>query len=135
MQRSEIKGCKTCHKGLPILVDDDPTYEYFPKAGKKHGAHCKRCIRSKHLQKKYGITLVEWEVMLHKQGGKCPICGKLQAEAKSTFHVDHNHKTGDIRAIICGYCNRYLMMYLHDNPKRAMGLAAYLRRHFHDKVT
>ncbi len=85
------------------------------------------------LVKKYGITIEQYEDMLWiEQEGRCPICGKEQAKAKSTFHVDHNHKTGDIRAIICGYCNTYLMMYLHDNPKRAMGLANYLVKHFTD---
>lgn len=86
--------------------------------------------RDKILQKKYGITLKQWKAMLKRQGGKCPICGKLQSESKSTFHVDHNHKTGAVRAILCGYCNRRLMCYIHDNPKRAIGLAVYLMRHF-----
>ena len=86
--------------------------------------------RDKVLQKKYGITLKQWKAMLRKQGGKCPICGKLQKDTKQTFHVDHSHKTGEIRAIICGYCNRRLMCYIHDNPKRAIGLANYLIKHF-----
>lgn len=135
MQRFKegMKRCKTCGElKLILLHTHEKTFEFFPKTKTGHGAHCKRCIRSKHLFKKYGITLDEWEKMLYSQKGECPICGKKQSEAKSTFHVDHNHKTGDIRAIICGYCNRYLMMYLHDNPKRAIGLAKYLRKHFHE---
>ncbi len=86
--------------------------------------------RDKVLQKKYGITLKQWNALLKKQKGKCAICGKLQSESKSTFHVDHSHKTGKIRGVLCGYCNRRLMCYIHDNPIRAIGLARYLMRHF-----
>lgn len=86
--------------------------------------------RNKALLAKYGITLKQWAAMLKKQGGVCPICGKKQTDTKQTFHVDHNHKTGKIRAIICGYCNRYQMMHIHDNPVRAIGLANYLLKHF-----
>lgn len=87
--------------------------------------------RDKILQKKYGITLKIYNhILWDLQNGECPICGKRQAESKQTFHVDHNHKTGVVRAILCGYCNRRLMCYIHDNPKRAIGLAVYLMRHF-----
>lgn len=89
--------------------------------------------RDKVLQKKYGITLKQWNKMLADQGGACPICGKLQSESKSTFHTDHNHKTGVVRAVLCGYCNRRLMIYIHDNPVRAIGLAKYLIKHFGDE--
>jgi hypothetical protein len=91
--------------------------------------------RNKVLQKKYGITLAMWNHILYKlQNGACPICGKLQSESRSTFHTDHNHKTGEVRAVLCGYCNRRLMIYIHDNPVRAIGLAHYLLKHFGDKT-
>lgn len=90
--------------------------------------------RNKHLIKKYGITLAEFNHMLWDiHGGYCPICGKDAQMSKQAFHVDHNHKTGQIRDIICGYCNRFLMMHIHDNPVRAVGLANYLLKHFGDK--
>lgn len=87
--------------------------------------------RDKHLRKKYGITLAEYNhILWDLNNGICPICGKNQNDAKQAFHVDHNHKTGRVRDIICGYCNRFQMMHIHDNPKRAIGLANYLLKHF-----
>jgi uncharacterized protein YlaI len=89
--------------------------------------------RDKVLQKKYGITLKQWNAILRKQKGKCAICGKKQSESKATFHTDHNHKNRTVRGILCGYCNRRLMIYIHDNPIRAIGLAHYLLKHFEGK--
>jgi len=39
--------------------------------------------------------------MLREQGGICAIC--LQTSGK--WHLDHNHKTGKIRGILCHHCN------------------------------
>ena len=65
----------------------------------------------KHL---YGITLSEYEGMLIEQKFKCAICGTKVSEIpyndhstkrKDTLYVDHNHKTGEIRGLLCGSCN------------------------------
>lgn len=130
-----LKRCSTCGEYKAISVHGVSTYKFFGKCKSNkdgHSGRCKRCSRSLMLQKKYGISLRQWNAMLRRQGGKCPICGKKQSEAKQTFHTDHNHRTGKVRAILCGYCNRRLMIYIHDNPKRAMGLARYLTKHFKD---
>lgn len=55
------------------------------------------------LRKRYGLTLVEYEEILAKQDGKCPICASRLAECRP--HVDHDHKTGKVRGILCAGCN------------------------------
>jgi hypothetical protein len=44
------------------------------------------------------------------------------------LHVDHDHSTGRLRALICGNCNRALGM-IRDHAPTADALAAYLRKH------
>ena len=46
-----------------------------------------------------------WRQLFDKQTGCCTICGKHQAELKRTMAIDHDHKTGKIRGLLCGQCN------------------------------
>lgn len=57
------------------------------------------------LTRMYGITLEKKEEMISEQGGCCAICrGVLQSRFRS--HVDHNHETNEVRAILCPKCNQ-----------------------------
>jgi hypothetical protein len=44
-----------------------------------------------------------------KQDGKCAICGKSQSDFKRRLNLDHSHKTGQIRGLLCYYCNKFLV--------------------------
>ncbi|KKL81777.1 hypothetical protein LCGC14_1991340 [marine sediment metagenome] len=79
--------------------------------------------RRKNLQRLYGITLEDYERMLKEQGGGCAICGV--APKKLSHAVDHNHKTGKVRGILCHMCNRGLAFF-RDKPERLTEAAAYL---------
>ena len=61
--------------------------------------------RNRQLQKAYGISLDDYNELFIQQGGKCAICGKLQSEFDYPFHVDHDHKTGKVRGLLCSGCN------------------------------
>jgi hypothetical protein len=56
--------------------------------------------RNFHLKRRYGLTEAEVDEMIARQGGKCMICRTADAE-----HVDHDHKTGRVRGILCFNCN------------------------------
>ena len=62
------------------------------------------------LKRAFGISLDEYNTILGKQNGCCAICGISNneiANGKETrFSVDHDHKTGEIRGLLCGNCNR-----------------------------
>lgn len=84
------------------------------------------------LKSRYGITPTQYFNMLLRQKGCCAICGKGADEEKRHFAVDHNHKSGFIRGILCNYCNSRLMRYLRDNKRRADGLVSYLTKALRD---
>lgn len=63
---------------------------------------------NEHLKATYGITRDTYVQMLEKQGGKCMICGSDTSRWKRRFHVDHCHKTGRIRGLLCNRCNPML---------------------------
>ena|SRR5437867_2203783 len=62
-----------------------------------------------HYKRKFGITIDDYQRMLDAQGGVCKICGRSSAENdKLTWGrlvIDHDHKTGRIRGILCKRCN------------------------------
>ena len=65
--------------------------------------------RSEYLKSKYGITEAVYQSMLEKQSGLCAICKCEEASTpKGKLCIDHNHKTGKLRALLCNNCNAAL---------------------------
>ena len=78
--------------------------------------------RKSHLKRNYGLTLEAFEALLVAQGGGCAICGKPDAD-----NVDHDHRTGRVRGILCFNCN-IAVGQLEDTAERALAVATYLDR-------
>jgi hypothetical protein len=85
--------------------------------------------RAMHIKRKYGLTTAEYDTMLQAQGNVCAACGHaftyIRKGKAESYHVDHDHKAGTVRGLLCGDCNRALG-YLHDDPKRIQGLLEYV---------
>jgi len=60
-----------------------------------------------HLKKKYNMTVEEHAALLIKQEGRCAICRGVLEQT----NVDHNHKTGKVRGILCPSCNMALGLF------------------------
>lgn len=86
--------------------------------------------RNKHLKKRYGITLDDYNKMWEQQKGLCFLCEKPEAifnrRRTKVLAVDHNHKTGKIRSLLCMKCNTAIGQ-IDDNPIILMKLLNYLR--------
>jgi Recombination endonuclease VII len=62
-----------------------------------------------HIKKTYGLSEERYLLMLEKQGMRCVICGfAFKEENWGMGHVDHCHKTGRVRGILCRLCNLLL---------------------------
>ena len=81
-------------------------------------------IRLRHL---HNITLDEYNFMFEMQEGKCNICGTKLYKDKKT-HVDHCHKTHDIRGLLCNHCNAGLGHFF-DNITILKEAIKYLKKH------
>lgn len=75
--------------------------------------------------KKYGLTKYDYNKMLELQNYRCAICEKHHKNCKNGLVVDHCHKTGTIRKLLCNHCNRGLGFFL-DNSNIIYKAAAYL---------
>ena len=72
------------------------------------------------LKRNYNISQEDYDKIYEKQGGKCAICeendtGMYNQHGKiEYFCVDHNHKTGEIRGLLCSNCNTAIGLLKHD---------------------
>jgi hypothetical protein len=90
----------------------------------------RQAVRDHHLVRNYGINRTEFDRMLVAQGGKCAICGhEPTGEARDkVLHVDHDHVTGAVRALLCAKCNTGLGAF-RDEPGLLEKAIDYLREH------
>lgn len=86
--------------------------------------------RWERLLAQYGVTQEQYEKMESDQCGLCVIC--RQPETKTykgvlcRLVVDHDHKTGKVRGLLCRSCN-VAIGNLKDDPEVAQRATDYLR--------
>lgn len=89
--------------------------------------------RTKSRLKTYNITAEEFNSMWEGQNGCCAICQiKLEprGRSKNSAAIDHNHKTREVRGILCRGCNHGIGI-LGDNPSTLIAAAEYLQKKGH----
>lgn len=71
--------------------------------------------RRERLKLVYGLTLEQYQTMLEKQHGVCALCGQPETRQQygvlDPLAVDHDHKTGKIRGLLCRKCNLALGVF------------------------
>ena len=111
----------------------------YQRYRRKHREKCREYSRdyyNKHkqawpkynLQARYGITPEDYDRLYEEQQGGCAICGKHQSKLKKALSVDHNHKTGQIRGLLCNRCN-LLLGNVSDNSIILRSAADYLDKY------
>lgn len=138
-----VKRCNRCGLGKPHV-------DFYPLAGGKGGLHpvCKPCRREEQrlryqrdkekillqqrargkkrkdkewaYKRKYGLTEEHVSQMIRAQGSRCLIC-----LAVANLVVDHCHKTGIVRGLLCARCNMALGMF-KDDPDIISRAVSYL---------
>ena len=82
--------------------------------------------RDNHLRKKFGITLADFNFIFESQRGVCRICGEENESGKS-LALDHCHKSGQIRGLLCHRCNM-MLGYARDSTDVLREAISYLNR-------
>jgi hypothetical protein len=94
----------------------DPDYRRKMRARNRRDGWLRRL-------KEYGISEEEYGAMLRRQRGRCGICKRKPG--KRRLCVDHCHKTGQVRGLLCPKCNCGIGFY-QDDPRLTRAAAAYL---------
>lgn len=116
-------GEKARHsKCQPCRREQFKTYSKTPQG--------KQVKRAGILRRKYKMTEDEYQEILIAQGGVCAICREPETKvhrdgALCRLVVDHSHATGDVRALLCSFCNAGLGLF-KDDPLRLLAAARYL---------
>ena len=90
--------------------------KYRVKQGPDYG-------RNRHLRQVWGMTPDDYDQLLAKQDGKCAICQQLPG--KKRLAIDHCHKTGMIRGLLCFRCN-FGLSYFKESAEVMSRAAKYL---------
>lgn len=139
---SPTKVCTRCGLSKPVS-------EYYKSKREKDGIkyQCKKCdkkasklhyktnqayrermaqrVRERGLAR-FDLTTKQYEDMLVEQNGVCAICYKNNG--KKSLAVDHDHRTGVVRQLLCMNCNTALG-HFKDDPELLERAIEYLKRH------
>jgi hypothetical protein len=131
-----MKKCAMCSEVKPLS-----DFHRQPSGPMGRHSYCKPCANQKQretrvrrfdpakkrkwiLWTRYRMTPEQWEELAAKQGNKCPVCqGVLTKELRPC--VDHDHKTGAVRGILCHRCN--VSIYFLEDADRYSRAIEYLR--------
>tara|TARA_R100000005_G_scaffold95510_1_gene77242 strand:+ start:1269 stop:1598 length:330 start_codon:yes stop_codon:yes gene_type:complete len=72
------------------------------------------CYTCKNLLYRYGVTGPERAKILREQNNSCRICSrkiKFTGKNDGIASLDHCHKTGRVRGVLCGKCNTWIGYY------------------------
>lgn len=149
LKTGNIHACKTCSKKSYTTKIQKGTYAkngkkkcsscqnylnldcFYKAKNTKDGfkSHCKNCHYFNILKKKFNISNLELQ-----SKSKCEIC-KLElflpnsgVDKKQKINIDHNHKTNEMRGILCNRCNSCIG-YVDDDTKLLTQMIEYLNRH------
>lgn len=140
-KRSDAHGdglqstCKTCMKECKKSYRNDPEKRKRENEGRKkwrknNPEWISKIDRKGNLKRLFGMTVEEFATLSKKQNDVCAICNKperavLNGKIKN-LSVDHCHKTGKIRGLLCCACNRAIGM-LSEDANLCLAAATYLK--------
>lgn len=99
------------------------------KAAKSYRAKNPDKVRANNLRLRFDLTPEAYEKLLRRQNGVCATCLRsetlLRHGKPQSLSVDHDHKTGKVRGLLCNQCNRALGL-LEYRDGALLGLASYV---------
>lgn len=119
------------HKGKPAACHPDRTNfskgRCWPCYSKEYYARPEVIAHrtNQYWQKFYGITKAQYDAMFIAQDGRCAICLKVSDKRLS---VDHDHKTGKVRKLLCNSCNMILGR-LGESVETLQRMLDYIKTH------
>jgi len=134
--KNNLKKCSKCKQFYPA-----ESKFFYRHSSRKDGfdSWCKECKKDydkiRHKMKSFNISAKQYQKMFEEQKGCCLICGRdfkdiygnpKQNHIYYTPRIDHNHKTGKVRGILCHHCNIALGSF-KENPLILVRAIKYIK--------
>lgn len=132
-----IKRCRICEQEKDL----DCFYVTSARTKDGHRHECKTCWNKKargyylenkervseinkigHFRRKYGLSLDDLERLKKWANHRCEICNK-----ERPLVVDHSHRTGKVRGMLCNPCNQALGS-IEESPATAATMLTYITK-------
>lgn len=131
---SPLTGCKDCR--ATGITSNRPAPHPGPRCVTHHRIETRRrrlAASARHVQRTYGLTAAEYDLLYEHQGRRCAICRRATGVRKR-LAVDHDHACcpgptscgGCVRGLVCGPCNDVLA-HARDSAEFFHRAARYLR--------
>lgn len=93
--------CKTWKRSKYFSIDST--------RGSGRASICKRCCSEASTASRYKMTIEELRLFKRSRGNRCEIC-----ERSKSLYIDHCHKTGRVRGLLCSGCNTAIGQFKED---------------------
>jgi hypothetical protein len=133
-QRHGLFGCTACCRACSYTREAELERRKDPEYLKERSL----CYKRYKLQKLFGKHLSDEELLILQRDSLCSICGeketakhfnvKTKTLEPCSLSIDHDHKTGKIRGLLCRHCNHGIGNFM-DDPALLMKAALYLEEH------
>lgn len=155
---NNIRSNKYRYITIPIEVNErkcsrcretKPKSDFKPYQWKLASPYCNLCRKANstkdyhknrsHFKNRFGITIEHYESILKSQNNLCAICKNPEIHSCKKYgspkrlSVDHCHKTGSIRGILCQRCNQGIGSFC-DNTDYLLNAYHYLKKSTVDKL-
>lgn len=127
LERASQKVCSICR--MPKAAE-----QFYKSNSNRDGLHtwCKECSDRRTVEngrkRVQGVSPEEVEAMIAAQNGRCAICcDDILAVVKRAPSVDHCHKSGVVRGVLCNRCNS-VIGYAKDSVDVLRSAIMYLEK-------
>lgn len=125
-----VPHCKACAKMLAAKWYKNNSERVIARTrawNENNKDKVRKAARNYHVKTKYGITFEKEQQLKIAQNNKCAIC-QDELGIKHRSHIDHSHKTGEIRGVLCHLCN-VLLGQARDSIDILKSAQKYLQKH------
>lgn len=129
IEQFDTNGLKQCTKCKRDLPKEDFTYIKLPSGRMKYSSNCRKCT-SLYV---FGINAVQFQKLFDDQNGVCAICNRPETAKDGNrdrikgLSVDHCHKNGNIRGLLCSKCN-IILGNVNDDIGILLNAIEYLKK-------
>jgi len=129
-EKRSTRVCRICEAEKPL----DRKHFYWRSDTESFRTECKLCTQEARLVARLDVDFKAYHDLLRSQKHRCAICSStLESSRYTKFAVDHCHKTGKVRGLLCTHCNTALGL-MKDSVHRFRSALRYLQHNSREDI-